>query len=110
MAHPQQYAGLAGASPGVSAAGVVQEGVDSYRETWRAQPFGAAGTGGIGATQTQIPGRERTATVTVLASCTRGTAGTGPGTPAAGTRKQILSQTVTQAPPPKVEYGRISEN
>ena len=85
MAHPQQYAGLAGASPGVSAAGVVQEGVDSYRETWRAQPFGAAGTGGIGATQTQIPGRERTATVTVLASCTRGTAGTGPGTPAAGT-------------------------
>ena len=110
MAHPQQYIGLAGTSPGISAAGVVQEGTDSYRETWRAQPFGAAGTGNIGATQTQIPGRERTATLTVLASVTRGTPGAGPGTPARGTRKQVISQSITFAPPPKVEYGRISEN
>ena len=110
MAHPQQYIGRGGVGPGVSAEGVVQEGTDSYRETWRAQPFGAAGTGTITADETFIPGRPNEVTTNFLASVTRGTAGLGTGTPAAGTRKQTISGSVTQDPFSHVEFGRISEN
>ena len=110
MAHPQQYIGRGGAGPGVDADGVVLEGTDSYRETWRAVPFGAAGTGTITAEETFIPGRRNEVTTNVLASVTRGTAGLGTGTPAAGTRKQTISGTVTQDPFSHVEFGRISEN
>ena len=110
MAQPQQYIGRGGVGPGIDADGVVQEGTDSYRETWRAQPFGAAGTGTITADETFIPGQPNEVTRTVLASLTRGTAGLGAGTPAAGTRRQVLVSSVTQNPCPHVEYGRISEN
>ena len=110
MAHPQQYIGRGGEGPGVSAEGVVQEGTDSYRETWRAQPFGAAGTGTITADETFIPGRHNEVTRTVLGSLTRGTAGLGAGTPAAGTRRQVIVSSVTQDPFSHVEFGRISEN
>jgi hypothetical protein len=105
MAQPQQYAGLGGAAPAYPA-----EGTDSYRETFRAQPFGAAGTGGIAATQTFIPGRENEVVRTPLACVTRGTAGLGTGTPAAGTRKIGIVSSTTQNPCPHVEYGRISAN
>ena len=105
MAQPQQYHGLGGAAPEYP-----QEGTDSYRETFRAEPFGAAGTGTITADQTFIPGQRNEVTRTNLACVTRGTAGLGTGTPAAGTRKQVIVSSITQDPCPHVEYGRISEN
>ena len=71
MAQPQQYAGLGGAAPAPGA-----EGTDSYRETFRAEPF-AAGTGGIAATQTFIPGRENEVVRTPLACVTRADRWTG---------------------------------
>jgi hypothetical protein len=106
MAAPQQYIGKGG----VPAPADLAEGTDSYRETWRAQPFGAAGSGTITADETFIPGRQNEVTRTVLASLTRGTAGLGAGTPAAGTRRQVIVSSVTHNPFSHVEFGRISEN
>ena len=109
MAQPQQYIGLGGEAPAI-VDGIPGEGTDSYRESYRPQPFGEAGTGSITAEQTFIPGQPNEVTLNMLAAVTRGTAGLGTGTPAAGTRKQTISGSVTQAPCPHVEYGRISEN
>ena len=55
----------------------------------------AAGSGTITADETFVPGRQNEVTRTVLASLTRGTAGLGPGTPAAGTRRQVIVSSVT---------------
>ena len=105
MAQPQQYHGRGGDAPVWPG-----EGTDEYRDSYRPQPFGAAGTGSITADETFIPGRQNEVTLTFLAAVTRGTAGLGTGPPAAGTRKQILTSSVTQNPFSHVEFGRISEN
>ena len=107
MAAPQQYIGLGGDAPAI-ANGIPGEGTDEYRETYRPQPFGAAGTGNIAADQTQIPGRPNEVTLTALASLTRGPASVTGN--ASGTRRQVITSSVTHNPPPHVEYGRISEN
>ena len=107
MAAPQQYIGLGGEAPAI-ANGIPGEGTDEYRESYRPQPFGAAGTGNIEADETQIPGRPNEVTLTALASITRGVASSTGA--ARGTRRQVLTSSVTHNPPPHVEYGRISEN
>ena len=61
MAQPHQYHGLRWGAPVWPG-----EGTDEYRESYRPQPFNAAGTGDITADQTFIPGRQNEVTRTFL--------------------------------------------
>ena len=92
MAHPTQYAGLGGTAPAVSS-GVVQEGTAgsrAYRESFRAEPF-------TDDAAQLVPGQSKEVdqdNVTTFEMWN-------------GVARTTLTQSSTQDPCPKVEYGRI---
>ena len=93
MAQPHQYAGEGGSAPGIDSNGVVQEGTgQSYRDSYRAEPFTADG-------DSQVPGIHKEVIVDTTMRFTQ----------ADGVVRQTIARSITSDPMPKVEYGRIGK-
>jgi len=95
MAQPTQYTGLGGEAPAV-VDGVVQEGTEAsraYRESFRAQPF-------TDNAAQLVPGQSKEVVQGSITTFTMWN----------GADRTTLTQSSTQDPCPKVEYGRIQQS